>query len=487
MTRFQAMCAFAILTMLMAGPAFAKGAADRSLIVMDGRFSGFDAIAHIRKNHPDWDGAAEAVSHWSAYYNVNPILVLHLLRATASPDVSVKTVRKTARILGEQDDLSGVGKALSLPANQLDQLLEDSREETSASGITHFLHVASDSPPALDLPFVRAQAWEFNGVHTWTGDNDGSPMSSIDFSSNWSERWGADTSNYFVAAAHDGVVTVHSSCFVTVRHDSGWATRYYHLDQLTVSSGQQVFAGQAMGIYADNEEQAICQGGHSAGPHLHFALMKDGSYHGLQDVALSGYVIHPGTSSYDANRERMWMDKRGNRYYAFDEAIQTQPGDNIIDYRYNGMWLPSGHDGHGFSVDIGEFPAEKGTRKTVFVAFYTYDDFGLANFYAGNVDFDRWRSDQAMVIDMLQTAGGDFTNLSPIDAADPDDVNQAGYVSLRFLDCNNAVADISLDERSSGQAVENSVELVKLIGVPDHVCEAASLPLESESGSANSQ
>jgi hypothetical protein len=269
-----------------------------------------------------------------------------------------------------------------------------------------------------------------------------------------------------------------------VRHDSGWATRYYHLDQLTVSSGQSLLAGQQIGIYADNEEQALCQGGHSAGPHVHFALMKDGSYYSLQDIALSGYLVHPGTTSYDASRDRMWLDKRDTRYFAFDQAIQTEPGDNTIDYRYNGMWLPTGHNGHGFSVDISEAPAEQGSRKTVFIAFYTYDDFGVANFYAGNVDFERWRSDQAMVIDMLQTAGGDFTNLSPIDIGDPEDAKFAGYISLRFLDCNNAIADISLDERSSGQPVEHSLELVKLIGVPDHVCEAASLPLESSSGSA---
>lgn len=484
MNTLRGLCFCAMLAISAMAVAKSEGVTARSEVLMDSRFSGFDGTRHIEQTHPAWQSSAEAVSHWSAYYNVNPIAVFHLLKATASPGVPVKTIRNTARVLSEQQEPARLARVLSLPADSVNRVLEDSRRETVAAGLAVRPGAASDSPPALDLPFTRTEAWKFNGVHTWTGNDDGSPMSSIDFSADWSERWGADTSGYSVAAAHDGVITVHSSCFVTVQHGSGWATRYYHLDQLAVTNGQVVVAGQKIGIYADNEEQALCQGGHSLGPHVHFALMKDGSYRSLQGIALSGYVVHPGENSYDSSRQRMWLDKRGTQYFAYDQAIQTEPGDNTIDYRYNGMWLPVGHNGHGFSIDISESPVEQGTRKTIFVAFYTYDDFGLANFYAGNIDFDRWRSDETVTIGMLQTSGGDFTDLLPIHTGDPDAAEDAGSISLRFLDCNNAIADVSLDERSSGQPVEHSLQLVRLIGVPDHVCRAASLPLDAASGSS---
>jgi hypothetical protein len=221
----------------------------------------------------------------------------------------------------------------------------------------------------------------------------------------------------------------------------------------------------------------LCSGGHSTGPHLHFALLRDGQYASLEDVALSGYAIHPGDLSYDTHPDRMWLEKRGQRYYAFGPAIAKEPGDNTVDYRYNGMWYAPGHDGHGLNIEIGETPAGGGARKTIFVAMYTYDDAGAANFYAGNRDYDRWRTDESLAVDLLQTAGGDLTDLLPIDFGDPGQVAPAGRVEIRFLDCNRALVDLLLDERTSGQPVAHSLELVRLIGVPPHVCDAASLPL----------
>jgi hypothetical protein len=210
---------------------------------------------------------------------------------------------------------------------------------------------------------------------------------------------------------------------------------------------------------------------------VHFALLRDGQYFSLQDIRLSGYLVHPGTSSYDDNRDRMWLEKRGSRFYAYNLAIGTVEGDNTIDYRYNGMWYSPDNDGHGLNVAITEFPGEPASRKSVFVAFYTYDDDGNANFYTGNIDFERWRSDETQVIDMLQTSGGDFSKLAPIDFNNPGDAVPAGQLEIGFRDCNSAVVGFELDERSSGQPVEHVVELIKLIGVPQHVCEAMSLPL----------
>jgi hypothetical protein len=302
-------------------------------------------------------------------------------------------------------------------------------------------------------------------------------MSSIDITSHWSQRWGDDTSAGVVTAAHDGEVTAFSECFVQVQHASSWGTRYYHLDEVPVATGEQVRAGDRLGIYANNRMQALCDGGHSTGPHVHFSLVRDGDYAGLEDVALSGFAIHPGEESYDSHPERMWLEKRGTRHFAYGPAIGQATGDNTIDYRYNGMWYTPEHSGHGLNIELTELPAGDSTRKVVFVVLYTYDDSGEANFYVGNRDFDRWRSDESLVVDLLQTAGGDLTDLAPIDFGNPDHVKTAGQVELLFRDCNTVWVELHLQERTSGQPAHHALELARLIGVPSHVCLAPSLPL----------
>ena len=460
-------------------------------IAMDSRFSGFDAIAYVQRHDPALANQAEAISHWAGYYGVNPLLLARMaglqLREGKWPGLPVR--RLAERLSNAKAGLMAAGRkapaqiapalatTMTLSPDSAVQLLQATRQDMLDAGLSMTLAVTSERPPALDLPFAAPQAWQFNGVHTWTGDDDGSPMSSLDFTRSWALDWGSDTSEDWVAASHDGEVTVLSSCFVQVQHPQGWATRYYHLDNVVVVTGQQVQAGDLLANYAGNKQQALCSGGHSTGPHVHFALLRDGQYAGLGNVPLSGYLVHPGSSSYDTNHDRMWLEKRDRRYYAFSEQIAAEPGDNRIDYRYNGMWYAPEHDGHGMNIEISEWPDGEGSRKSVFLVMYTYDDAGDANFYVGNVDFNRWRSDESMVIDLLQTAGGDLSNLAAIDFTDPEQVMPAGQAEVAFDDCNTARVDLLLYERTSGQPVEHSLELLRLIGVPPHVCEAASLPL----------
>lgn len=488
---------FTCLTIVLGAMALSQGAAAGEMfppVLTDGRFSGFDARKQVLQQHPSLAPQAETISHWAAYYGVNPILLTQFVdMALATKQPAAQNIRELAaslaRVGSEALKLSGsrkserqtfiesLGDAFAMTTDSASQLIDRTSAEMSAAGLSSPLTVIGDGPPALDLPFAKPQSWQFNGVHTWTGNEDGNPMSSLDFARTFSHKWGDDTSNDWVSAAHDGEVTVYSSCFVQVQHDNGWATRYYHLDNLKVMNGQRVIAGDTIGNYANELDQALCSGGHSSLPHVHFALLKDGQYHSLQDIELSGYRVHPGTSSYDSARDRMWMEKRGELYFAYDLPIGTQQGDNTIDYRYNGMWFSPDSNGHGLNVEITEFPGEEPSRKSVFVVLYTYDDTGLANFYVGNADFTRWRSDENILIDMLQTAGGDFSNLAAIDFNDPAQVKSVGRAEIGFENCNRALLHIDLDERSSGQPVEHSIELVKVIGVPEHVCEAASLPL----------
>ena len=493
-------CLLSVLIVLYAtgraGPGFA--ASSEPPVSMTGQLSAFDTIEYIHGNHLSLASQAESISHWAAYYSVNPILLIHVVKAQALAELltsdSIKTLAGSLGSLAVRRSTAGTIESSSAPdlVTELQrvfsfdmgiaaEVVDLTLLESAAVGMSATLAIDSDAPPALDLPFDKPQAWQFNGVHTWTGDDDGSAMSSIDFTRSWTQGWGDDTASDWVTSAHDGEVTVYSSCFIQIQHDSGWATRYYHLDNIQLSTGQRIQAGERLANYANQRDQALCSGGSSTGPHLHFALLRDGTYQSLEGVALSGYQIHPGESSYDSSNERMWLEKRGSRFFAFSLTISEEEGDNIIDYRYNGMWFSLDHSGHGLNIEITESAGQVGSRKTLFIVIYTYDDEGQANFYVGNRDFERWRSDESMVVEMLQTSGGDFSSLSPIDFDNPNNVEPVGEAELHFFNCIDAQIDLSLTERSAGQPTDHSINLIKLIGVPDHVCEAASLALpESE-------
>lgn len=115
---------------------------------------------------------------------------------------------------------------------------------------------AALAPPSnlMQLPWRQGYSWQPNGAHSNTGS--GYPYSSFDASYDW-PRWGSAT--YSVVAAHAGTVRVLSRCQVRVTHPSGWATNYYHMDQIQVSNGQQVSADTKLGVYAGNINTALCE------------------------------------------------------------------------------------------------------------------------------------------------------------------------------------------------------------------------------------
>jgi Bacterial Ig domain len=166
-------------------------------------------------------------------------------------------------------------------------------------GIAAITPATFPQPPLgfLAFPYQVGSGWSPNGVHTTSGANDGSPMSSIDWSNGW-PAWGANTSTSYVTAMHGGTVTVYSSCNIRVSDSSGWATNYYHLANPTVTSGQVITRGTAIGVYADNQAQALCQGGSSTGPHVHTSLLFQGSQWTVNNANINGWTVHPGVLSY---------------------------------------------------------------------------------------------------------------------------------------------------------------------------------------------
>lgn len=173
------------------------------------------------------------------------------------------------------------------------------------------------STNTLRLPWTLGQYnWGSGGVHTTFGGCPAqacaSPRSSLDF---WRPGWGwnSDTSFGRVVAANAGTVTKYSACQVRVTSPDGWATNYYHLDGILVNTGDVVYAGQRLSGIANTEAAALCQGGGSTGPHVHFSLLNAGAHVDIDQSELSGWKVNAATvtSDYDTNCTRMYFTRAG--------------------------------------------------------------------------------------------------------------------------------------------------------------------------------
>ncbi|WP_440053856.1 M23 family metallopeptidase [Pseudoalteromonas sp. T1lg65] len=164
----------------------------------------------------------------------------------------------------------------------------------------------------LSFPWPSGYAWYSGGAHSNTGS--GYPYSSLDFN-NGSGGWGSNTP--WVQAAHGGTVTRFSACNIRVTHASGYATQYYHMEDLRYRSGDVIAAGAWLGRYADDKSTALCQGGQSTGPHLHFSLLYNGSFISLHNWYISGYRVDVGSYNYDDNCNRFYFMKNGYRTCAW--------------------------------------------------------------------------------------------------------------------------------------------------------------------------
>jgi hypothetical protein len=165
---------------------------------------------------------------------------------------------------------------------------------------------------------------------------------------------GADTTNAPVLAAHDGVVTVFSSCNVRVTNANGWATNYYHLSNVIVTTNQSVVVGQPIADYASTQTQALCNDGSSTGPHVHFVLLQNGSQVAIDQSEFSGWRVN-GTSvigDYDSTCARMWFSRSDSvnacayqgatpSAWALHTLPVTMPSSKLCDLDVDGSGLPT--------------------------------------------------------------------------------------------------------------------------------------------------
>ena len=317
----------------------------------------FNIEDYLLHNAPHLVEYAEIISHWCGYSSISPKIIIALIEyqtgliSNAQPDPNdmEKPLSSLSDRTGFSMQVKDVAAQLAdayyswhknqqaLDQNILQNFLDEKSNvqlkaqqqgfrnlyyqlfpESSESGKKQLqAPTVGATPPdnLLQLPYPVGESWNYGGSHTNNGSGD-YPQSSLDFNGG-SWNWGADTSDLWVVAAHGGQVVVHSSCNVEVIGSDGWSTTYYHLDNVVVETNQTVTRNTPLANYADNKAQAICQGGSSSGPHVHFSLKYDGSYEHLDGVKLSGFSVHTGRDSYDSDCDYFWLEKNGTKYCAW--------------------------------------------------------------------------------------------------------------------------------------------------------------------------
>lgn len=162
----------------------------------------------------------------------------------------------------------------------------------------------------LQFPFPLGQSWHVGGAHTNTGSGS-YPLSSLDMS--MGGGWGSNQYNVWVSASAAGQFKRHSSCFAEVVHADGWSTTYYHLTNIQYQTGASIDKNTRFANPANTIDQALCNGGQSTGPHQHWSLKRNGSWHHLNGVYLSGWRITALGNSYDTNCDRFYLTKNNGR------------------------------------------------------------------------------------------------------------------------------------------------------------------------------
>ncbi|MBD1557790.1 M23 family metallopeptidase [Vibrio sp. S9_S30] len=208
-------------------------------------------------------------------------------------------------------------RSLQPKSDELTLSAKSSVDNSAENSANNSADNSADDTFTLHFPWPSGSVWRSSGAHSFSGFE--YPYSSLDFS-NSKGGWGSDTP--WVQASHGGTVTRHSRCNITVTHSSGYATNYYHMDNLQYNTGDNIAAGAWLGRYANNISTALCEGGHSSAPHLHWSLLRNGRYISLQDMYISGYRVNVGNRNYDSNCRNFYFEKDGHRTCAFNRLYR---------------------------------------------------------------------------------------------------------------------------------------------------------------------
>ncbi|WP_394620091.1 M23 family metallopeptidase [Lentzea sp. JNUCC 0626] len=201
-----------------------------------------------------------------------------------APDTALFVATKEKR--GWQVALEGTDQFTDLVARAPADVVSDGEKATFAS--SRQAARAQLAPTGLGLPWPRGQAWGFiGGPHGPIGN--GPPWGSLDFA-------GGDGR---VLAAASGRVyrscVTATSAFITVVHDSGYSSRYYHMTNLTsLANGSYVSEGTYLGRIGN---ELPC-GGISRVAHVHFTLMSGSTEVSIDNMTIGGWTFRQGGTPY---------------------------------------------------------------------------------------------------------------------------------------------------------------------------------------------
>ncbi|MGI5309959.1 M23 family metallopeptidase [Rheinheimera sp. WS51] len=356
----------------------------------------FDVKDYLQQHAPHLVDYAEIISHHAGYSSISPKLLIALIEqqsgiitkpgsasAMAQPfarlsaktsfaeqveDVSQQLAQafyqghsysvtgKNEKFTTDIDASRALGQLLAKQAGKADRqqaatlqkqtadlmalynklfkdVVSDSDREASAYQQQN-TQAITDINSYFQLPFPTGDYWRNGGSHTNTGSGS-YPQSSLDF--NQGGYWGDNLSHIWVASVAPGTVKYHSSCFMEVIHQDGWSSTYYHLSNIQYGTGAYVERNVPIANYASNRSQALCNGGASTGPHLHFSMKRNGQFYHLNGMSFSDYKVNTGRNSYDDSCNYFWLAKGGQRYCAWSRIYNggvsdTTPPDNGTTY-----------------------------------------------------------------------------------------------------------------------------------------------------------
>ncbi len=294
----------------------------------------FDTAAYLEHEAPNLMPLRPAIDTWAAMHAIHPRVLIHLLKGywpVAAPSgtrIEKETVHQIATgiamvYLRHRKDPLAASNAVMAIADAYHLRVEFPAELAKGR------QLPTASAPLVfgwfQPPWTIGDTWAGGGAH---GDTGSGVRNALDYWGQWRD-WGADLSQWWVAATQAGTARVWSECSVSVIHADDWVSTYYHLENIQLADHQVVERNTVISNYANDKPTALCQGGSSTGPHVHSALYHDGNRVEIDEtnVDFTAFSHHAGEGQYDFNCATSWYthDTNGKVCPSADQLWNNAP------------------------------------------------------------------------------------------------------------------------------------------------------------------
>lgn len=276
----------------------------------------FRTEIYLEQHAPELAALRPAIDTWASRLGVHPRILIEVLRNDYDGARAVATLAEIDRVIE-----IATGLTLVFEERRADPLAASAAVAAVSNAYGLPLRFSEDlkdrrslpqggSPPLLfgyfQPPWEIGDTWTGGGAH---GDTGTGLQNALDFFGEF-RTWGQDVSQWWVAAMQSGTARVWSSCGMAVVHPNGWVSDYYHLDDIQVADFAPVTRNDRVAHYANNQAQALCQGGSSTGPHIHMSVTYNGQRVLVDEAQLdfTAFAHHVGVGQYDSNCTRSWYD-----------------------------------------------------------------------------------------------------------------------------------------------------------------------------------